>query len=256
MSSYVLARQGLSIDRILDKVAALAHARVMATNAKALDVGAGTGALIPRLKAVLPGVEISACDYLDSLMEEPGQRVDLVDLSREPLPYASDTFDLVTCTEVVEHLENDRQLAREIFRVTKPGGVAIFSTPNILCLQSRLRFLFFGFWKLFGPLPIGRAENFSTVGHINPVSFFYLAHALAETGFTVDPPEIDKVMRSAVPRLIFLWPFIAFFGALALRRETTHYETVNAGNRAIVRSLNSLKILLGRTVIVVAHKPG
>ncbi len=255
MSAPAFVRQGLSINQILDKVAALARKHVSPNGAKALDIGAGAGRLIPRLKDALPGIETHACDYIDTLMEEPGQKVDLADLSEDPLPYPSETFDLVTCTEVVEHLENYRRLARETFRVTKQGGTAIFSTPNILNLQSRLRFLFFGFWKLFGPLPIGRAESFSTVGHINPVSFFYLAHALAEAGFQIEPLEIDKIQRSGVPRLVFLWPLIAFFGALARRRETNHYETINAGNRAIVKSLNSWKMLLGRTIIVVARKP-
>lgn len=254
MSAPAFVRQGLSINQILDKVAALARAHVSPAGAKALDIGAGAGRLIPRLKAALPGIETYACDYIDTLMEEPGQKVDLADLSEDPLPYPGETFDLVTCTEVVEHLENYRRLARETYRVTKPGGTAIFSTPNILNLQSRLRFMFFGFWKLFGPLPIGRAESFSTVGHINPVSFFYLAHALAEAGFEIQPLEIDKIQRSGVPRLVLLWPFIAFFGALARRRETHHYETVNAGNLAIVKSLNSWKMLLGRTIIVVALK--
>ena len=220
-----------------------------------MDIGAGAGNLIARIKRALPNIETYACDYIDTLMEEPGQKVDLADLSTDPLPYPADTYDLVTCTEVVEHLENYRRLARETFRVTKPGGVAIFSTPNILNLQSRLRFLFFGFWKLFGPLPIGRTESFSTVGHINPVSFFYLAHALAEAGFSIQPLEIDKIQRSGVPRLVFLWPFIAFFGALARRREAGHYKTINGGNQAIVKSLNSVKMLLGRTIIVVARKP-
>ncbi len=256
MTAPAFVRQGLSINPILDKVTALArrHAKASA-GTKALDIGAGAGRLIARLKAALPGVETRACDYLDSLMEEPGQAVDVADLSKDPLPYATETFDLVTCTEVVEHLENHCQLTREIFRVTRPGGTVIFSTPNILNLQSRLRFLWFGFWKLFGPLPVGRAESFSTVGHINPISYFYLAHALGEAGFTLEPLEIDKIQRSAVPRLIFLWPLIAFFGALAMRRETDHYETVDDSNRAIVKSLNSLKMLLGRTIIVVARKP-
>ncbi len=99
-------------------------------------------------------------------MQVAGLKVDIANLNEESLPYPAESFDIVTCTEVIEHLENYRRLIREIFRVTKPGGSVIFSTPNILNLQSRLRFLFFGFWNLFGPLPVGRAETYSTVGHI------------------------------------------------------------------------------------------
>ncbi|GIX27869.1 MAG: hypothetical protein KatS3mg123_1750 [Burkholderiales bacterium] len=188
-------------------------------------------------------------------MKVSSQKVDNVNLNEDQLPYPDQTFDLVTCTEVMEHLENYRRIIREIFRVTKPGGVAIFSTPNILNLQSRIRFLFFGFWNLFGPLPVGRVENFSTVGHITPVSYFYLAHALAEAGFELRPPEIDKIQRSAIPKFLFLWPFIAVFGYLAKRREIRKYRTIDSSNLKIVEAMNSIKMLLGRTLIVVACRP-
>jgi 2-polyprenyl-3-methyl-5-hydroxy-6-metoxy-1,4-benzoquinol methylase len=57
---------------------------------------------------------------------------------------------LVTCIETVEDLENYREVVREIYRVLQPGGVAVFSTPNILNLRSRLRYLSSGFYNLFG----------------------------------------------------------------------------------------------------------
>jgi SAM-dependent methyltransferase len=199
-----------------------------------------------------PDVRSSACDYTDALMEIPGQTVDIANLNEDALPYPSASFDLVTCTEVVEHLENYRKLVREVFRVTKPGGGAIFTTPNVLNLQSRLRFFYFGFWNLFGPLPVGRSESYSTVGHITPVSYFYLAHALSEAGFRVERLAIDKPQKTAVLKLWLYWPFIAFFGVLARRREALKYKTVDATNVAIVRSLNSLSMLLGRTIVVVA----
>ena len=244
----------LSTDQILSKVLQLASLNVKAP-AKALDIGAGTGALIDLLHKAIPGIETHACDYTDTLMQRAGQKVDIADLNNSPLPYESARFDLVTCTEVVEHLENYHRLVREIFRVTKPGGLAIFSTPNILNLHSRTRFLTFGFWNLFGPLHVGRAEAFSTVGHINPVSYFYLAHALAEAGFELDELEIDKVQRSAVPKyLLFALP-IAVFSSLAKKREISRYGTINSSNAAIVDRLNSRKMLLGRTIIVVARKP-
>jgi 2-polyprenyl-3-methyl-5-hydroxy-6-metoxy-1,4-benzoquinol methylase len=71
------------------------------------------------------------CDYTDKLAHVPGTKLDVVDLNRQPLPYANDCFVLVTCIETIEHLENYRQLIREVYRVLRPGGVAVFSTPNI-----------------------------------------------------------------------------------------------------------------------------
>jgi ubiquinone/menaquinone biosynthesis C-methylase UbiE len=244
----------LSTDAILQKVVALAVAHARAP-ARALDVGSGTGALIGLLRRALPQLQTHACDYTGELMKVPGQRVDIANLSEQPLPYADATFDLVTCTEVVEHLENYRRILREIFRVTRPGGIAVFSTPNILNLQSRLRFLHFGFWNLFGPLPLSRAETFSTVGHITPVSYFYFAQGLGEAGFAIEAFDIDRVQRSALPKLLLLWPFIALFGFLARRKEIRKYRTITPDNAPIVAAMNSVKMLLGRTILIVARRP-
>lgn len=220
-----------------------------------MDIGSGTGALLARLRAKLPSIQTFACDYTTQLMTLKDQPVDVANLSDEPLPYADSMFALVTCTEVIEHLDNYRRLVRETARVLQPGGVVIFSTPNVLNLQSRLRFLWFGFWNLFGPLPIGRTENFSTAGHVTPVSFFYLAHALSEAGLEFDRFEIDKVQRSSVLKLVLLSPMIAVFGGLALARERRRYKTITDDNLPLVKAMNSRKMLLGRTLVVVARKP-
>lgn len=243
----------LSTDKILDKAAELAISR-LPDQGRVLDIGSGTGALLARIKAARPAVETYACDYTRELMQLQGQVVDVVDLSRDALPYPDGTFSAVTCTEVIEHLENYRALVREVQRVLKPGGVAVFSTPNILNIQSRLRFLWFGFWNLFGPLPVGRSENYSTAGHITPVSFFYLAHALEECGLRVVRFEVDKFQRSGAFKLLFLWPLIALFGGWSLRRERSRYGTVTAGNTPLLAQMNSIRMLLGRTIVVGAQK--
>lgn len=243
----------LSTDKILKKVVQLAHT-LAPTGKTHLDIGSGTGELIALLRNA-SGMTSRACDYTDELMRLPGQKVDIVNLNVDStLPYDGQSFDVVTCTEVVEHLENYRSLVREAYRVTKPGGVAIFTTPNVLNLKSRLRFMFFGFWNLFGPLPITRSENFSTAGHITPVPYFYLAHALHEAGFKSVELEIDKVQRSAIPRLFVWWPFISLLSLSSKRREVKKYKTVDAGNSKIVDDMNTLKMLTGRTIIVSARR--
>ena len=40
-----------------------------------------------------------------------------------------DSCDAVVCTDVIEHVENPDEIFREIFRILKPGGIAVFSTP-------------------------------------------------------------------------------------------------------------------------------
>jgi SAM-dependent methyltransferase len=45
------------------------------------------------------------------------------------LPYADGSFDLVAAFDVIEHVENDRQVFVELSRVLKPDGVLLFSVP-------------------------------------------------------------------------------------------------------------------------------
>jgi len=47
-----------------------------------------------------------------------------------PLPYADERFDLVVSMDVVEHLADPEPWVRDLFRVTKPGGMLFLTTPN------------------------------------------------------------------------------------------------------------------------------
>lgn len=49
-----------------------------------------------------------------------------------PLPLATATFDAVLCFETVEHVAQPERLVAELGRVTKPGGILILTTPNVL----------------------------------------------------------------------------------------------------------------------------
>jgi ubiquinone/menaquinone biosynthesis C-methylase UbiE len=46
------------------------------------------------------------------------------------LPFAAESFDLVTANMVVEHLENPHPVFHEVHRVLRPGGRFLFHTPN------------------------------------------------------------------------------------------------------------------------------
>lgn len=57
------------------------------------------------------------------------------------LPFADHMFDVVICTEVLEHLFNPLQAAGEIRRVLQPGGVLIATVPNVAYWRWRLDLL-------------------------------------------------------------------------------------------------------------------
>ena len=219
-----------------------------------LDIGSGNGELI-RLVQQNFQVQSRACDYTSGLMEIPDQPVEVVDLNHQRLPYDDDSFDLVTFTEVVEHLENHHDVCREIRRVLRPGGLLIVTTPNILNLKSRLRFLFFGFWNLFGPLHVRESEKHTTGGHINPISYFYLAHTLSDAGLQPAGFDVDQFQRSSLLPLLLLYLPIRWMGFLAFRKEREKYRTVDAHNSGLVKDMNRIPMLLGRTIVVAARKP-
>jgi SAM-dependent methyltransferase len=217
-------------------------------------VGSGTGELM-RAVAMRYPVQAFGCDYTTDLIAKSDQKIDIVDLNREPLPFADNRFALVTCIETIEHLENYRQVIREIYRVLQPGGVAVISTPNILNLRSRLRFLSSGFYNLFGPLAPEEPKIHSTRGHINPVNWFYLAHALLSAGFQELRVTVDKYQRRSLAALAFLIVPIRMGNWIVYRRDEKKYGTINEKNAWTVRTMNSKKLLLGRTLIVSARKP-
>jgi SAM-dependent methyltransferase len=245
----------MSTERIYEAVVRVAAARSSRVPFRThLDIGAGAGRLVTLFQQKFE-LQSSACDYTDKLFQLPERKVDIVDLNRQPLPYGDGAFDVVTATEVIEHLERYRTVLRDIHRVLEPGGLCILTTPNILNLNSRLRFLWFGFWNLFGPLPVNNSALYSTGGHINPVSCFYLAHALLDAGFIDLELTVDKYQRSSVPKLVLLFVPLKICGALAWRTEMRKYRTIDADNAPLVKAMNSVTMLLGRTLVVSARKP-
>ncbi len=242
----------LSTSRILLAAAAmLANAR----SKKHLDIGSGHGELIALLRQGNLVTQSNACDYTASLMKLGDVKVSVVNLNDDPLPFESRSFDLVTCTEVIEHLEHYRETIREMYRVLEPAGTLVISTPNILNLKSRIRYLVFGFHNLFGPLHTLESELHSAGGHINPVSSFYLSHSLLDAGFQDIRLAIDKPQTTSLLWFALLYLPIKLFSLLTIRKEKSRYQTIDASNERYVLQMNSFDVLVGRTILVACTKP-
>ena len=65
-------------------------------------------------------------DYLSADLSYPGAMVkmDITDIQ-----YPDNTFDIIYCSNVLEHVPNDRQAMRELYRVLKPNGFALIMVP-------------------------------------------------------------------------------------------------------------------------------
>ena len=161
----------------------------------------------------------------------------------------------MTCAETIEHLENYRAVLREAFRVLQPGGVLVLSTPNILNLRSRFRYFSSGFYNLFGPLKLDQSQRAFARGHITPVNWFYLGHALLMIGFGEVKVATNKYQRRSFPAYALLLAPILLCNAIVYRRDQQKYRTVDEQNAWLVRLMNSRDLLLGRSLIVSAVKP-
>ena len=115
-----------------------------------LDFGAGKGRLAERLLRLGCFDSVTCVD----LMRKPrGLPDDIVwhacDLNDSTdLPDRS--FQVIISAEVIEHLENPRAITREWFRLLKPGGWLLFSTPNNESIRSLLALMGRGHFQAFG----------------------------------------------------------------------------------------------------------
>lgn len=62
----------------------------------------------------------------DLIAEEGVMVADLLEL-----PFEDNSFDIVTCREVIEHVEDEQKALKEIKRVLKPHGYLLITTPNL-----------------------------------------------------------------------------------------------------------------------------
>lgn len=144
---------------------------------KLLDFGAGTGNLTRRIQRLDRFSSLTAID----LMQRPDEIDESVqwlswDLN-EPTPMPNQSFDAIVSAEVIEHLENPRAIAREWFRLLRPGGTLVFSTPNNESWRSLIALLLQGHFVYFG--------DTCYPAHITALLRKDLERVLTEAGFSV-----------------------------------------------------------------------
>jgi 2-polyprenyl-6-hydroxyphenyl methylase / 3-demethylubiquinone-9 3-methyltransferase len=104
--------------------------------ASILDLGCGRGfytrALMNLGNNKLKITGIDKCDEYLKIARGCSQskRLIFIKSKAEKTSLAKDKFDAVICSELLEHVSDDRRLLREIFRITKPGGMILISVPH------------------------------------------------------------------------------------------------------------------------------
>lgn len=150
-----------------------------------LDIGCHGGTFTEVLARKFPRGEVFGIDISPQAIEygkktRPGINFKVAEAAN--LPFADQTFDLVTCFDIFEHLPDSDRVLAEIRRVLKKEGEVLFSIPTENLLFRTVWF----FWTRFGP---GRVWQETHVQNFNGRK---LDGLLENSGFKV---EVSKTIN-------------------------------------------------------------
>ena len=218
---------------------------------KLLELGAGGGSLARQIKD--RGFEVVAQD-IDQARFQHKHDIEFIqgDLN-QGLPFEDKSFGCVVILEVIEHLKNPCFVLREINRILKEGGMLLLSTPNILNLKSRFRFLFEGTYDYFREPPL-ELSNSPTHGFFDIHLFAYkypeLEYILFDTGFNIEHVFSSVFELRARIYSLFLLPIIkmqAYFKCHRARKKG------DMNYNRIFKILLSPELLYSRHLIIKAR---
>ena len=171
-----------------------------------LDVGCGGGLLTEALAVrggLVTGIDIS--EHLLHVADEHAKKANL-DITYTCTTVEnfssnhSNAFDVITCIAVMEHVYDIFSLAKEMFRVLKPGGYVVAEVPNIAYLKHRISLL-------LGLLPVTSSPyNWKEVGwdggHIHYFTMRKFSLLFSSQGFRIE----EKCGSGFLAKLRNWWP--------------------------------------------------
>lgn len=142
-----------------DKMRAIHRISPPTVNGPVLEVGGGQSGLT---KLLYPRAEVTNLDFDPQFSDaacnrQPGQSFVAGDATS--MPFADDSFQMVTMFDLLEHVEDDTAVARETLRVLQPGGTILVSTPDL----DRWRY---PYYRVFRPICPEEESLFEEWGHV------------------------------------------------------------------------------------------
>ncbi|MFH1678530.1 MAG: class I SAM-dependent methyltransferase [Candidatus Omnitrophota bacterium] len=217
-----------------------------------LDLGAGGGNLTKQAKD--KGFDVVALDADEGRFQYKNE----IDFRKgdltQGLPFEDGSFDCVVMLEVIEHLKDPYFVLREINRILKKDGFLLLSTPNILNLKSRVRFLFEGTYDYFREPPLELAvspkHRFFDI-HVFAYKYPELEYILFDAGFSIDNIFASVFELQAMGFSLIFLPMMKLQAYFKCRRAQ---KKGDMDYRRIFKILFSPELLYGRHLIIKARK--
>ena len=170
-------------------------AGLTAPGARALDIGCGGGLMaeeVARMGFAVTGVDpaVAAIEVARSHAFKSGLRIEYTTAGGESLPFPEDSFDLVYCCDVLEHVTDPGVVIGEAARVLRAGGIFFYDTINRTPASKLLMIRLFQEWALTAWMPrdLHSWEAFITPDEIEKL---LLANHLDPRGMTGLQPSVS-----------------------------------------------------------------
>lgn len=141
---------GYTIDYLMWRTAKLKRelAKFITRNGRILDVGGGTGVMTQFLPDFVDKKNYYNLDVSIEMLKYSGYQ-SLVAAS-ENIPFCDNSFDYVISSDVLEHVRDKIRTVNECYRILKPQGLFLLSTPRAGWMASFLKSPFLPFLVLDG----------------------------------------------------------------------------------------------------------
>jgi SAM-dependent methyltransferase len=181
-----------------------------------LDIGAHAGALLSRLQD--QGFkDLTGTDLDTTYFSLPGANFLQLELNQPFSEKFARKFNLITCTDVIEHLDSPRSFLTQARALLEDGGYLALSWPNVAFWEGRCKFMLTGELWGFGE------KNYRLQRHISPITCDHMRLMAQEVGFaTVESGAgggFSTPLRKVVTIPIWV-PLRLFAGATVLGEST------------------------------------